>query len=217
MNIRGAIFDLDGTLTDSMYIWQKAPVDLMRRYGGDPPEDLARDLKEMGRREAAEYLRSRFSLSTTPEELMDTLNDLVTEEYRSRVPLKPGADRLLARLADSGISCCIATASEAFQARDAMVRLGLWKHFLFAFSSLQYGPKTGPDLYRAAARSLGSAPERTVVFEDALHAARSAKRAGFLVAGVYDPSAEEDQEALRCLCDWYLPRLDDAAFLAQLG
>lgn len=143
MNIRGAIFDLDGTLTDSMYIWQKAPVDLVRRYGGDPPEDLARDLKEMGRREAAEYLRSRFSLSTTPEELMDTLNDLVTEEYRSRVPMKPGADRLLARLADSGISCCIATASEAFQARSAMERLGLWPHFRFAVSCVQYGGKTG--------------------------------------------------------------------------
>ena len=139
MNIRGAIFDLDGTLTDSMYIWQKAPVDLVRRYGGDPPEDLARDLKEMGRREAAEYLRSRFSLSSTPEELMDTLNDLVTEEYRSRVPMKPGADRLLARLADSGISCCIATASEAFQARSAMERLGLWPHFRFAVSCVQYG------------------------------------------------------------------------------
>ena len=216
MNIRGAIFDLDGTLTDSMYIWQKAPVDLVRRYGGDPPEDLARDLKEMGRREAAEYLRSRFSLSTTPEELMDTLNDLVTEEYRSRVPMKPGADRLLARLADSGISCCIATASEAFQARDAMVRLGLWKHFLFAFSSLQYGSKSRPDVYFAAARSLGSAPEHTIVFEDALHAARTAKEAGFLVAGVYDPSAEGDQEALREVCDWYLPRLDDPGFLALL-
>lgn len=97
----------------------------------------------MGRREAAEYLRSRFSLSTTPEELMDTLNDLVTEEYRSRVPLKPGADRLLARLADSGISCCIATASEAFQARSAMERLGLWPHFRFAVSCVQYGGKTG--------------------------------------------------------------------------
>lgn len=143
MNIRGAIFDLDGTLTDSMYIWQKAPVDLVRRYGGDPPEDLARDLKEMGRREAAEYLRDRFALSATPEELMDTLNDLVTEEYRSRVPMKPGADRLLARLADSGISCCIATASEAFQARSAMERLGLWQHFRFAVSCVQYGGKTG--------------------------------------------------------------------------
>ena len=216
MKLTGAIFDLDGTLTDSMYIWNEAPKALVRQFGGEPPEDLAEDIKEMGRREAAEYLRERFALSATPEDLMDTLNDLVTEEYRSRVPMKPGADRLLARLADSGISCCIATASEAFQARDAMVRLGLWKHFLFAFSSLQYGPKTGPDLYRAAARSLGSAPERTVVFEDALHAARSAKRAGFLVAGVYDPSAEEDQEALRCLCDWYLPRLDSPDFLAAL-
>ena len=58
MNIRGAIFDLDGTLTDSMYIWQKAPVDLMRRYGGDPPEDLARDLK------AVSY--THLTLPTTP-------------------------------------------------------------------------------------------------------------------------------------------------------
>ena len=125
MSIKGAIFDLDGTLTDSMYIWQQAPIDLVRRYGGDPPEDLARDLKEMGRREAAEYLRSRFSLSATPEELMDTLNDLVTEEYRSRVPMKPGADQLLSRLAARDIPCCIATASEAFQAQAAMERLGL--------------------------------------------------------------------------------------------
>ena len=191
MNIRGAIFDLDGTLTDSMYIWQKAPVDLVRRYGGDPPEDLARDLKEMGRREAAEYLRSRFSISTTPEELMDTLNDLVTEEYRSRVPMKPGADRLLARLADSGISCCIATASEAFQARSAMERLGLWPHFRFAVSCV------------------GTAPAETVVFEDALHAARTAHEAGFRVCGVWDASAEEDQAALKALADWYVRDLGD--------
>ncbi len=209
MNIKGAIFDLDGTLTDSMYIWQKAPVDLVRRYGGDPPEDLARDLKEMGRREAAEYLRSRFSLSATPEELMDTLNDLVTEEYRSRVPMKPGADRLLARLADSGISCCIATASEAFQARSAMERLGLWQHFRFAVSCVQYGGKTRPDIYLEAARRLGTAPAETVVFEDALHAARTAHEAGFRVCGVWDASAEEDQAAIQDLADWYVRDLGD--------
>lgn len=143
----------------------------------------------MGRREAAEYLRSRFSLSTTPEELMDTLNDLVTEEYRSRVPMKPGADRLLARLADSGISCCIATASEAFQARSAMERLGLWPHFRFAVSCVQYGGKTRPDIYLEAARRLGTVPAETVVFEDALHAARTAYEAGFRVCGVWDVSA----------------------------
>ena len=216
MRIEGAIFDLDGTLTDSMYIWNEAPKALVRKFGGEPPEDLARDIREMGRREASEYMVDTFCLPCTPEQVMEVVNALVTGEYRDRVPMKTGADTLLERLGALGVPCGIATASEAFQARDAMVRLGLWKHFLFAFSSLQYGPKTGPDLYRAAARSLGSAPERTVVFEDALHAARSAKRAGFLVAGVYDPSAEEDQEALRCLCDWYLPRLDSPDFLAAL-
>ena len=159
--------------------------------------------------EAAEYLRSRFSLSTTPEELMDTLNDLVTEEYRSRVPMKPGADRLLARLADSGISCCIATASEAFQARSAMERLGLWPHFRFAVSCVQYGGKTRPDIYLEAARRLGTVPAETVVFEDALHAARTAYEAGFRVCGVWDVSAEEDQAALKALADWYVRDLGD--------
>ena len=186
MKLTGAIFDLDGTLTDSMYIWNEAPKALVRQFGGQPPEDLAEDIKEMGRREASEYMVARFSLPCTPEQVMDGVNDLVTDEY------------------------------EAFQARDAMVRLGLWKHFLFAFSSLQYGSKSRPDVYFAAARSLGSAPEHTVVFEDALHAARTAKEAGFLVAGVYDPSAEGDQEALREVCDWYLPRLDDPGFLELL-
>ena len=217
MRPAGAIFDLDGTLVDSMYIWDAAPKAVVRRFGGTPPEDLAARIKEMGRREASEYMIQTFALPCTPEQLMDGVNDLVTDEYRDRVPMKRGADRLLERLETLGVPCGIATASEAFQARDAMVRLGLWKHFLFAFSCQQYGPKTGPDLYLAAARSLGSPPERTIVFEDALHAAQAARRAGFLVAGVYDPSAEGDQAALRAVCHWYLPSLDDRDFLARLG
>lgn len=216
MRPEGAIFDLDGTLTDSMYIWDDAPKALVRRFGGRPPEDLARRIKEMGRREASEYMVKTFGLSCTADQVMEGVNDMVTVEYREKVPLKPGADALLGRLAELGVPCGIATASEAFQARDAMVRLGLWKHFLFAFSSLQYGSKSRPDVYFAAARSLGSAPEHTIVFEDALHAARTAKEAGFLVAGVYDPSAEGDQEALREVCDWYLSRLDDPGFLELL-
>ena len=217
MKPEGAIFDLDGTLTDSMYIWNEAPKALVRRFGGTPPDNLAEDIKEMGRREASEYMVRRFHLPCTPEQVMDGVNDLVSGEYRDKVPMKPGADILLERLSFLGVPCGIATASEAFQARDAMVRLGLWKRFLFAFSALQYGSKSKPDLYFAAARSLGSPPERTVVFEDALHAARTAKEAGFLVAGVYDSSAEGDQEALREICDWYLLRLDDGDFLRELG
>ena len=216
MRIEGAIFDLDGTLTDSMYIWNEAPKALVRKFGGEPPEDLARDIREMGRREASEYMVDTFCLPCTPQQVMEGVNALVTGEYRDRVPMKTGADTLLERLGALGVPCGIATASEAFQARDAMVRLGLWDYFQFAVSSMEYGPKTQPGIYLEAARRLGCAPERTLVFEDALHAARTANQAGFLTAGVYDPSAESDQADLKALCRWYLPRLDDEAFLAWL-
>lgn len=216
MRPEGAIFDLDGTLTDSMYIWNEAPGALVRRFGKTPPENLAGQLKEMGRLEASEYLIRTFGLCSTPEQVMESINELVSAEYRERVPLKPGVQALLSRLEALGVPCGIATASEGFQARDAMRRLGQWEHFRFAISSLQYGPKTRPDIYFEAARRLGSHAQRTLVFEDALHAARTAKEAGFLLAGVYDPSAEADQPTLRSLCDWYLPRLDDPGFLALL-
>lgn len=147
MRIEGAVFDLDGTLTDSMYIWDEAPKALVRRFGGTPPEDLAEQLKEMGRLDASEYMIKTFRLSCTPKQLMDGVNELVTRAYREQVPAKPGAAVLLDHLGQLGVPCGIATASEAFQARDAMVRLGLWDHFLFAFSALQYESKTKPGLY----------------------------------------------------------------------
>ena len=211
MRIDGVVFDLDGTLTDSMHIWNEAPKALVRRFGGAPPEDLAEQLKEMGRLEASEYMTKTFRLPCTPQQIMDGVNELVTRAYREQVPAKPGAAALLDRLKRLGVPCGIATASEAFQARDAMVRLGLWDHFLFAFSALQYGSKTGPELYFAAARSLGTAPEHTLVFEDALHAARTAHEAGFRVCGVWDTSAQEDQAALETLADWYVRDLGDWA------
>lgn len=217
MRIEGAIFDLDGTLLDSMYIWDEAPKALVRRYGGEPPENLSEAIKEMGRREASEYLIRTFHMDCTCEEVMDEINQLVTGEYQERVPLKPGAERLLKRLAEMGVPCAVATASETFQARDALERLGVWDHFRFAVSSIQFGPKTGPEIYLEAAQRLGSVPERTLVFEDALHAAHTAQKAGFQVAGVYDPSASQDRAELKRVCKWYLPRLDDETFLNALN
>ena len=208
-NIKAVIFDLDGTLTDSMHIWNEAPKALVRRFGGAPPEDLAEQLKEMGRLEASEYMTKTFRLPCTPQEIMDGVNELVTRAYREQVPAKPGAAALLDRLKRLGVPCGIATASEAFQARDAMVRLGLWDHFLFAFSALQYGSKTGPELYFAAARSLGTAPEHTLVFEDALHAIETAKAAGFRVCAVYDSYAEAEQDKIRALSDYYILSFED--------
>lgn len=216
MRPAGAIFDLDGTLTDSMYIWDWVPGELVRRLGGTPPPDLAYTIREMDRREAADYLIRTFRLPLDGAQLMEKVNALVDGEYRDKVPLKPGARTLLRRLKELDIPCAIATASETRQAQQAMERLGLWDCFSFAISSTQYGPKTSPDLYWEAARRLGTAPERTVVFEDALHAARSARAGGFLVVGVYDPSAQGDREQMKLVSNWYLEALDDPEFLDQL-
>ena len=98
MRIDGVVFDLDGTLTDSMHIWNEAPKALVRRFGGAPPEDLAEQLKEMGRLEASEYMTKTFRLPCTPQEIMDGVNELVTRAYREQVPAKPGAAALLDRL-----------------------------------------------------------------------------------------------------------------------
>lgn len=209
IDLRGAIFDLDGTLTDSMYIWADAPRALVRRYGGNPPENLHEDIREMGRREASDYLIERFHLPCTAEEMMAGLNELVSDEYRLRVPLKPGAEALLRRLEGWGVPCCIATASEAFQAQSAMERLGQWKRFHSAVSCVQYGGKHTPGVYLEAARRLGADPARTVVFEDALHAARTAKKAGFMVCGVYDRSSDADWPALSQLADWAVRDLNE--------
>ena len=214
---QAAIFDLDGTLTDSMYVWERLPEELVRQFGGVPAPDLSHTLRAMSSPQAADYLIRTYRLSATPRQLMDAMEAMADREYRERVPLKPGVRTLLERLRQLGVPCAVATASQTHQARQALERLGVWTFFSFALSATQYGPKTRPDLYLEAARRLCAAPERTLVFEDALHAVQTAARAGFPVAGVYDASSAEDAPALRSVCRWYLPQLDAPDFLAQLG
>ena len=107
MKLEGAIFDLDGTLVDSMDIWNEVPKALVRRFGGTPPEDLARDIETMSLRDASEYLIRTFRLDCTTEQVMEGVNSLVTAQYRDTVPMKQGADRLLERLAVTDMSLAV--------------------------------------------------------------------------------------------------------------
>lgn len=214
---QAAIFDLDGTLTDSMYVWDRLPEELVRQFGGTPAPGLSHTLRSMSSPQAADYLIRTYHLSATPQQLIEAMEALADREYRERVPLKPGVRTLLERLAQLGIPCAVATASQVHQARQALERLEVLPHFSFILSATQYGPKTCPDLYLEAARRLGASPKDTLVFEDALHATQTAAGAGFPVIGVYDTFSAEDEQALKAVCRWYLPRLDAPEFLAQLG
>lgn len=207
MNIQGAIFDVDGTLLDSMSIWDTIGADYLRSIGYEPRESLNEVFKNMSLLQAAEYYRREYGVTQSIDEIMDGVNAMLERFYRHEAPLKPGAAELLARLGRSGVRLCIATATDRFLVEAALERCGVLSYFgeIFTCNEIGHG-KDEPVIFEAALDFLGTEKAETVVFDDALYAVRTAKQAGFPVAAVYD-SHEPARAELRALADFYLEDL----------
>ena len=207
--VKGVIFDLDGTLIDSMAMWRSFGEDFLRSQGKEPDERLSEIFRSFSREQAAEYYIEQGYLTATVEEIVAAMSDKVFGYYRDEVKLKPGAYELIKGLGDMGIPMCIATASDAVGAEAALSRLGIRRFISGIFSCTEIGhSKNEPHIYRAALGHLGSEKSKTVVFEDALHALQTAKGDGFLTAAVYDPD-EPRQDTMRQSADFYLTDLSD--------
>ena len=204
MKIAGAIFDLDGTLLDSMSIWKTVGEDYLRTLGIEPDGNLKETLKTMSLLQAGEYLKQQYGIAATVEEIMQGVNSLVEHFYTEEAPLKAGVADFLEALSHRGVRMCIATATDRHLARAALARNGILKYFgeIFTCTSVGCG-KDQPDIFEAALAFLGTPKMQTLVFEDALHAAQTAKGAGFCVAAVLD-STEECQAELKALADFYI-------------
>lgn len=216
----GAIFDLDGTLLDSMPIWRAAGDRYLRGLGRVPEEGLDRKLFSMSVPDGAAWLKKNYDLPFSPQQIIDGINGTMAEAYRAEVPLKPGAEALLKALAARGVRLAVATASDRPLVESALSRLGVLPLFEGIFTCTEIGAGKGesPAVYLAAAQALGGVPADCWVFEDALHAARTAAGAGFRVVGVYDESGAEDWEALRKVSEVSLESLERAeAFWKAFG
>ena len=112
MKIQGALFDLDGTLLQSMEMWQQLPLQLVRRLGGEPPEDLARTIEAMDQRQAAEYIIRAFGFAVSVEQVLKLVEELAEEEYRQHLPAKPGAEALLEQLRQQGYETAVCWSAE---------------------------------------------------------------------------------------------------------
>lgn len=188
-----AIFDMDGTLVDSMPYWRRLAGEFLHLKGISPiPRDVLERIRPMTVPEAVALFLREFDLEGTPKRLSLEINALMERHYREDIPLKPGVREYLKALERRGVQMCVASATAGSLMRDCLGRLGVLEHFQFLLSCEEVGAgKNRPDVYLAAAERLGCRAEEAAVYEDALYAAETAGRAGFYVVGVFDESAGE--------------------------
>ena len=202
--LKGAIFDFDGTLFDSMFIWDTAGEVYLQSIGIEPREDLQKVLKPMSLLQSATYIRECYQIPLTVEEIMDGVNHMVEGFYFHTVQPKEGVVAFLEQMKKQGVRMCIATATDRYQVEAALKRCGMESFFFEIFTCTDVGHgKDEPIIIQKAMDYLGTTRANTVVFEDAYHAAKTAKADGFITVAVYD-SHETKQAELHSVSDCFI-------------
>lgn len=200
-NIKYAIFDMDGTLLDSMHIWDTAAAAFLAMRGIVPREfDLFR---KQGYKGGISYMIEEYKLDLTFDEVLEGLQKILWFYYSEIAPIKPGVREFLLTLKQSGVAMAVATATERHLVEAALKRNGILDCFDCIFTTIEVGKnKFEPDVFNLAAEALGASGE-VFVFEDALYAIRTAKKAGYKVVAIEDYSSEDDREEIKRLADFY--------------
>lgn len=186
-NIKAAIFDMDGTILDSMPMWERLASSYVRSFGIEPDEDLDIRIKTMTIYAAAEYIKTTYNLPRSNKEIMEDVNLLVKSEYENTLLLKPDTFDFLTGLKAEGYKIALATATEYELAAMAIKRNGLWEIFDELVTCTMAGnSKDYPDVYLMACDNLGVKKEDAMIYEDTYFAINTAKKAGFTVTAVFD-------------------------------
>jgi HAD superfamily hydrolase (TIGR01509 family) len=210
IHFSGAIFDLDGTLFDSMPIWENVAFDYLESLGITPDQTVQAAVRDMSIQQACEYFAGVYGLKLTRAEITDGVNVLIRDFYFCRAPLKAGVPEMLQAMKNRSVKMCVATATDRHLVEAAMKRTGILPYFEAIFTCTEAGcGKDRPDIFLQALQHLGTSPKETVVFEDALYAIRTAKRAGFTVVALYDEAAKAHQDQIKKLADYYFKSFEE--------
>ncbi|MCD8329804.1 MAG: HAD family phosphatase [Lachnospiraceae bacterium] len=211
-----AIFDMDGTLVDSMPYWHNIGRDYLLSRGKEPEEHLWEKLSTMSTAESARYFQERYGLTEDVPTIVQGFNNIMAENYRLRVPAKPGVREYLLSLRDAGVDLSLATATSIPLVEVTLRRLELLPLFSHITSCDEVGVgKDRPDVFQLALKRLGAAPEEAVMYEDAWFAVQTAKALGMHVAGVYDPTCTGTPEQMAAVCDCYIRDFSTLAYCPQ--
>lgn len=202
---RYAIFDFDGTLVDSMPLWNDLGKRFLQTKGIEAPENLQSIIQTMTLQQSARYMIEQFHLQSTINQAINDIKQLIERQYIEEVPLKPCVAAFLHYLHEHKVKMCIVTASEHSHVKSALQRLQIDAYFDFILTCTEVGlDKNQPNIYWMAAERWSAHPDEVMVFEDALNALQSAKQGGFYTIGVYDRSVEKEKEMCRKISDRYM-------------
>jgi len=202
--MKAAIFDVDGTLLDSVPIWKDAAERYLKTLGIKAEEGLSDIIWNMSIPEGAAYMKERYKLKFSVEEIVSGVVSVVRDFYYEEAVLKPGAFEFLQKLKKRKVPMVIATASDKSYLQVALQRNGIDDIFQKIITCEEVGAgKTNSKIYLEAADYLNLPPKDIWVFEDALYAVETAKNAGFFVVGIYDESSRECEGDIQSLCDLY--------------
>lgn len=201
---KAVIFDLDGTLVDSMWMWKEIDIEYLGRYGYACPDDLQKVIEGMGFTETAEYFKARFQIPDSIEQIKADWEAMSLQKYQEEVPLKPGALAFLQALQARGIRMGIATSNGRPMVDAVLHSLEIAKFFQNVTTACEVAHgKPEPDIYLKVAEHLGVKPEECLVFEDVPAGILAGKRAGMKVIAVRDTfSLEMDKEKRKLADAW---------------
>ena len=203
--IKAAIFDVDGTLFDSMPYWKDVGKIFLESQGIRPKEDLARILLTMSMEEGCRYIIENYVPSLTEEEALQGIINTMNDAYCNKIPLKKGVKELLIKFKEDNIPVVIATATNKGLLEIALQRLGIRDYIQEIFTCSEYKTsKSVPDIYLIACDYLKTKPEETIVFEDTLVAITTATNANFVTVGIQDEASFLDAEKIKEKTPYYI-------------
>lgn len=205
MNFKGAIFDLDGTIFESMHVWRQIDFDFLGKRNIEVPTDYLDKIVSMNFDEAAEFTINRFGFSETKEEIIKEWFDMAVYAYGHDVGFKPHAKEYLDYLKSKNIPLAVATSSAEELYLATFENLGLMSYFDIIVTAKEVGSgKNKPDVYLEAARRLNLSPKECVVFEDIYNGMLSAQSAGFFTVIMEDESSKRQRDKLKEEADIYI-------------
>lgn len=214
--VEAVIFDLDGTLVDSMWLWKSIDLEYLARFNIELPMNLQKDIEGMSFTETAGYFKERFSIIDDIETIKADWNEMAKDYYLNRVTLKEKAFLFLEYLKSRNIKTGIATSNSKELVSMIIKRFDLEEYFDSIRTSCEVDRgKPHPDIYLKVANDLGVSPDKILVFEDVPMGIMAGKNAGMKVCAIYDEFSKAHQEEIRRMADYYILGFNDIICLIE--